>query len=82
MALPTEKDPVADLAAVFGGPKKGGAKAPPVGGMDEEMPEESDELTPAFLTAAEEAFNAELPFEDRAAALKAAIKECLSHEDY
>ena len=82
MALPAKKDDGVDLAVIMGGaPKKGGHMMGPHDMGDEEA-EEGHELSPAFMTAAEEAMNAELPMEDRAHALKAAIKACLADEEY
>lgn len=71
-------DPMGDLGAILGG--KGGAKAPPLPMGDEET--EAPEVTPAFETAAVEAFPEMEGDVERIAALKRAIHECLSGEEY
>jgi hypothetical protein len=85
--LAAKKKPEIDLAVVLGGGGKGGDKKPsphmmPSDNDGDEMPAEGgeesgeDELPPGFAQAAEEAFDATRPTEERTAALYRAFKAC------
>lgn len=79
-----DAEPGIDLALVLGGEPGKGKPKPMLGGDEEaelgedtgEESGEGDELPPGFAQAAEEAFNTELPVEERTAALHRAFKAC------
>jgi hypothetical protein len=76
--------PEMDLAIMLGAPKKGAGKGPPPSmDLEDEGPESGvmeseggEELPPGFAVAAEEAFDAELPPEQRIQALYRAVLAC------